>query len=720
MKKLNYCLSVLFVLIISFTADAQQKLLTVEEATLGRGRQFNPEDKVGLQWQDNENFTYVKNYAELIQHNIRTGEEKTIITAQDINKTLLENKIPSLKALYAYSWETPTVLKFTTDNYDVLYDIINKAVTYKQDRDKNAANIHMHSSTRSIAYTIENNIFIKTSAGKIIQITSDEDKGIVNGSNYVHRQEFGINKGIFWSNSGRYMAFYRKDERMVADYPLVDVTKRIAEVKNIKYPMAGETSEEVSLGIYDIVTGKLVFIQPKGHKNDYLTRIAWDPSDKFIYIAELNRGQNHMHLNKYDATTGTFINTLFEEKNDKWVEPENDMLFLKTKPNQFVWQSERDGYNHLYLYDTNGKLLKQLTKGNFVITDIAGFDVKEENIYVMSTKQSPIERHLYRYNVKTGKETKLTIAAGMHSVKLSPDKRMFIDSYSNTTTPRNIDLIDNTGKKIKNLLSAKDPVKEQNYALGEMTLGTIKAADGTTDLHFRMIKPHNFNPANKYPVVVYVYGGPHAQLVTNSWLGGTGLFDYYLAQNGFIVFTVDNRGSADRGFAFESVIHRQNGQEEMKDQVKGVEYLASLPYVDTSRIGVSGWSYGGFMTTSLMLNYPDIFKVGSAGGPVIDWKFYEVMYGERYMDTPQENPEGYAKTSTLNKAKNLKGRLLMIHGDMDPVVVMQNSFSFLKAATDANVLVDYAVYPTHEHNVMGRDRVNLNKKIAQYFIDYLK
>ncbi|MCU7695486.1 S9 family peptidase [Haoranjiania flava] len=709
-----------WLIICSVPAVAQQKLMTLEEATLGRGRQFNPEDKTGMQWQDNTHFTYVKDLKDLVQHNILTGKEQTILTVNDINSPLANEKVPSLKYFYTYSWESPEVLKFTTDNYEVMFNINTRKITHKLDYDKHAANLDFHPKTKSIAYTIDNNLFVKQADGKVSQVTNDTDKGIVNASNYVHRQEFGINKGTFWSNSGHAIAYYRKDERMVADYPLVDVTKRIAALQTIKYPMAGETSEEVTLGIYNLQTGKTMYIKPFGGKNDYLTHIGWDPSDRFIYIAELNRAQNHMRFNKYDANTGAFMATLFEERNDKWVEPENDMVFMKTKPDQFLWFSERDGFTHLYLYNTSGKLLKQLTKGDFIITDFIGFDEKEENFYVMSTKDSPLERHLYKYNMKTGKETKLTRQPGTHRVALSPDKKYFTDNYSNYTTPRNIDLLDVSGKTIKNILTAKNPVAAQNYALGEMQTGTIKAADGTTDLYYRMIKPHDFDASKKYPVIVYVYGGPHAQMVTNSWLGGTGLFDYYLAQKGFIVFTVDNRGSAHRGFKFESVIHRQNGQEEMKDQIKGVEYLQSLPYVDANRIGVSGWSYGGFMATSLMTNYPDVFKAGVAGGPVIDWKYYEVMYGERYMDTPQENPEGYAKTSLIKNAKNLKGRLLMIHGDVDPVVVMQNSLSFLKAATDANVLVDYAVYPAHEHNVMGRDRVNLNKKIAQYFLDYLK
>ena len=714
---------VLFVGLLQFfvvAVFAQFKTLTIEEATMGATSRFRPDDIAGIQWQDNDHFTYVKDMKQIVQYNVRSNTEKNLLSLEDINVVLAEQKIPSLKYLMQYSWESPSLLRFSTENHTVLFDVMSRKIGYHASYKKGASNLSFHAISRHTAYTIDNNVYITAQDGRVIQVTKDDDIGIVNGSNYVHRQEFGINQGLFWSGSGHALAYYRKDERMVADYPLVDVTQRIAGLNNIKYPMAGEISEEVSLGIYNIKTGATVFIKPFGHKNDYLTHIGWDSNEQYIYIAELNRAQNHLRFNKYSAITGQFLGTLFEERNDKWVEPEKDMIFLKRKPDHFVWFSERDGFMHLYLYNTAGKLVKQLTKGDFVVTDFLGFDEKEENFYVMSTKESPLERHLYKYNVKTGKETKLSKTAGVHNVKLSPDKKYFTDSYSNTTTPRSVALINNSGAIVKKLITANDPYRAANYKLGEMTIGTIKSADLKTDLYYRMIKPVDFDSAKKYPVIVYVYGGPHAQMITNSWLGRASLFDYYLAQQEFIVFTVDNRGSADRGFAFESVIHRQNGQEEMKDQMKGVEFLRSLPYVDSNKIGVSGWSYGGFMATSLITNFAETFKVAVAGGPVIDWKYYEVMYGERYMDTPQENPEGYIKTSLLSKAGNLKGRLLMIHGYIDPVVVPQNSLMFLKAATEANVLVDYSIYPTHEHNVLGKDRVNLNKKIAQYFIDYLK
>ncbi len=712
----NILLIVSFIL-IGISVIGQNKLLSIEDAVFGF-RKFNPEDMVNVKWRDKRNFTFVQNYSEIIQQEIANNENKSIVKLGELNEIMEKAKLPKFQYFYDYSWLNTNTLTFENNNYVIAYNPEQKSVDFFIKADENAGNLRFCAENNTLAYTIDNNLYVSDNKGNTTQITKDDNKGIVNGDAYVHRQEFGIDNGIFWSPKGNLLAFYRKDETMVADYPLVDITSRIATLKNIKYPMAGETSEQVTLGIYNLKSKSTIFLKTGEPKDHYLTRISWDPSEKFIYVAELNREQNHMELNQYDAATGDFIKTLFEEKNHRYVEPEHDMYFLKTKPAQFVWQSERDGYNHLYLYDTSGKLLKQLSSGSFVITDFIGFDEKELNFYVESTMASPIERHLYKYNLKTGKFFQLTSNKGINQVELSPDCSYFVTKLSNTNTPRLIQLVDNSGKLVKELINSNNPLKD--YKLGGMDIGTIKAADGKTDLYYRMIKPVDFDPSKKYPVIVYVYGGPHAQLVTDSWLGGAGLWDYYMAQKGYIMFTLDNRGSANRGFEFESIIHRQVGVEEMKDQMKGVDYLRSLPYVDQDRIGVDGWSYGGFMTISLMVDHPETFKVGTAGGPVIDWKFYEVMYGERYMDTPQENPEGYANSSLLGKAKNLQGRLLVIHGGVDNTVVWQNSQEFLRSCIDNGILLDYFVYPTHEHNVGGKDRLHLMRKITQYFDDFLK
>lgn len=553
--------------------------------------------------------------------------------------------------------------------------------------------------------------------GNSYTVTADEDKNIVNGQ-VVSRNEFGITGGIFWSPDGKKLGFYRKDESQVTNFPLLDINTRTGELKEIKYPMAGMKSELVSLGVYNIASAKTTFLDANDFgREQYLTGITWAPESDMVYVQVLNRGQNHMRLNKYDASTGKLIATLFEEKSNTYVEPQSGLVFLANNPKQFIYSTNnRDGFMNLYLHDVNGKLIRRLTDVDadveFVAVDPAG-----KYVYYLSSEISPVEKQLFRVEVKSGKKNRLTTEEGWHNITMSGDCAYFVDNYSSIKVPRNVDLTMNTGKVVRRLQEVENPNKDYNF--GEITLGKIKADDGS-DLYYRLIKPMDFDPNKKYPVIHYVYGGPHSQLVTNTWNASLRMWEMYMAQHGYVVFVIDNHGTPNRGKAFEDIIHRQCGQVEMKDQVKGIEWLKSFPWVDANRIGVHGWSYGGFMTISLITNYPDIYKVAVAGGPVIDWKWYEVMYGERYMDTPQENPEGYAKTSLIAKAKDLKGKLLICQGAVDPVVVWEQSLSFIRECIKNNVQVDYFPYPCAEHNVMGRDRIHLMQKVTNYFEDYLR
>lgn len=606
-------------------------------------------------------------------------------------------------------------LTFSTSDGTGVYDLKTGRVISYIGFPKNSANREFSPGNAYLAYTKDNNLYITDGTGKETAISSEENKGIVCGR-AVHRDEFGIKGGIFWSPDGNKLAFYRMDETMVADYPIVDISTRIATEKSIKYPMAGEKSHEVTIGVYDIKTGQTVYLKTGESREKYLTNVAWSPDGKFIYVAELNREQNHLKMNRYDAGSGDWDKTLFEETHPKYVEPENPVLFVKNNPNQFIWQSERDGFNHLYLYDVSGKLLKQLTKGDWEVTDVVGFDEKGDHLFFISTNPTPIDRHAYSVNVKSGKINRLTTVPGMHNIAVSRSGRYLVSRYSSHDNPGEADLIDTRTGKAVTLASARNPFAAINMPPAE--LGTLKADDDKTDLFYRMIKPADFDTGKKYPVVIYVYGGPHSQMVQNRWRYGSGGWETYMAQKGYIVFVMDNRGTTYRGRDFEDITYRQLGVEEAKDQMRGVEFLKSLPYVDADRLGIHGWSYGGFMTINMLLRYPDVFKVGVAGGPVIDWKYYEVMYGERYMDTPQENPDGYREASLLNKAGNLKSRLLIIHGDEDPVVVLQQSLQFLKSSIDAGTHPDYFIYPGHEHNMVGRDRVHLHEHITRYFEDF--
>ena len=587
----------------------------------------------------------------------------------------------------------------------------------------------------------DHQLFVIDIDGNKHQLTTDGSRDIVYGS-AVHRNEFGIEKGIFWSPDSSKLAFYRMDQSMVADYPQVDIFQREATHEPDKYPMAGETSHDVTIGVYDIRTGKTVYLQTPngsvfggsaaestitpdasaaGYAPVYFSNISWSPDGNTIYLFELNRDQNDCRLVSYDAVTGLRLQELYRETSDKYVEPQTPIQFLPWDDTKFIMQSQKDGFNHLYLFDVNGKELKQLTSGPWVVLDVLGFNKKRKSVIIASNEVHPLQRNTYSVDIKTGRRTLLDNGRGVHRGELSNSGQWFIDRYSEPTVPRCITVASTTpaaSTASTVLLTAPDPWAD--YQQPRFECGSIKAADGKTDLYYRMVKPHNFDAQKKYPTVVYVYGGPHAHNVEASWHWASRSWETYMAQKGYIIFILDNRGSENRGRDFEQVTFRQLGQVEMQDQMKGVEFLKSLPYVDADRMGVHGWSFGGFMTITLMLNHPDIFKVGVAGGPVIDWKFYEVMYGERYMDTPQTNPEGYEKTSLLNKAGNLKGKLQIITGYNDPTVVPQNCLSFLDACIKAGTQPDFFAYPGEAHNMRGHASVHLHERITQYFEDYLK
>jgi len=562
------------------------------------------------------------------------------------------------------------------------------------------------------AYTVKNNLFFNEKA-----ITNNADTNIVSGQ-IVSRNEFGIEKGTFWSPKRTYLAFYQKDESNVGVYPLVDVSAREAMLKNIKYPMAGMSSEIVSVGIYNTLTESVLYLNT-GEKDDhYITNLAWSEDEKTIYMAELNREQNDCKLNAYDAETGNFIKTLFEEKNEKYVEPLHPIIFLKNNPKQFLWQSRRDGYNHFYLYNTDGQLIRQITKGAWEVTDFVGFDQTGNKLIYTSKEQSPLENHIYSIDIKTFKKQKLSKEKGVHSAKLSPNGTRLADIYSSQYVAGKVAITELKTNTTKIVYTAENPF--QNYQMPQTSLGSLKAADGKTDLYYRLTKPLDFDSTKYYPTIIYVYGGPHSQMVDNSWMAGVRGWDIFMAEKGYIIFTLDNRGTSNRGLAFENATFRHLGEIETADQMEGVKFLKSLSYVDTTKIGVHGWSFGGFITLNLMLRHPNTIKVGVAGGAVTDWKYYEVMYGERYMDTPQENADGYKNANMIDRAGDLKGHLLLICGDNDNTVVMQQSLLFLKSAIKNGTHPDFFVYPGQEHNMVGRDRVHLHEHITRYFDDWFK
>ena len=698
-------------LIIVWIAVVQSPLFAQQSLTIDQALstpKFNPQTMRGIQWIPGTNtitWTSAKGEAVLSQ-TLSSAKIDTLFKASALMAGL--KRIPSI------TWMDKSRLYFEAEGSIHFYRNGEAGKIYKSTSVKNVEETVVHPTSEAIAYVKDDNLFVNLDNVEK-QITKDGGKGIVNGRT-VHRSEFGITNGIFFSPTGMKVAFYRLDETMVTEYPLVELDTKPAHERMIRYPMAGQTSHHVTVGVYDIASGKTVFLKSAGPDEHYLTNIAWSPDEQFILIAELNRDQNKMDLNSYTTADGAYLKTLFTEEDPQWVEPEHPAIFIPGTKDQFIWQSERDGFNHMYVYNLDGKLIRHLDTGKEVITEILGMDAQGKTIYAMATGNNGLDRHALSVNLK-GKSTQVTKESGTHHINWNSDYSAFVDYFTSIKVPGRVTLHDASGKQLRILDESNDPIAMESLPKPELV--TLKAADGTI-LNGRLFPPLFPVKGKIYPVVIYVYGGPHAQLVTNSWLGGGNLWMSWMASQGYAVFTLDNRGSGDRGIEFEQAIHRRLGDIEMQDQLVGVDYLKSLPWVDKGRIGVHGWSFGGFMTTTMLAKNPGLFQAGVAGGPVIDWSLYEVMYTERYMDTPEQNPDGYKNSNLTNVAPQLKDRLMLIHGTIDDVVVWQHSQDMVKACVDNGVLIDYMIYPGHEHNVRGKDRLHLYKTISRYLMDNLK
>lgn len=713
----------LWLLLLSLPLMAQtKKSFTLDDLMWGGSNYYNimPRSVFTTWWGDRLVRTDVESLTLLYDERGRDAKGRVLLTDESVNAAIDTARCGRVRNLaYAtFPAGDKTVVKLRADKGFVYYNWKTRRTELFRPYIYGAQDAAECDATRALAYVKDWNLYVRTADGAEKQVTTDGTRELQYGLS-VHRDEFGIHSGLFWSPKGSLLAFYRMDQTMVTDFPLIDINHRVAELAPEKYPMAGMTSHKVTVGIYNPATGTTVYLKAGDPTDRYFTNIAWSPDEKTVYMFELPRTQDKAELVAYDAQTGERLGVLYTETNSRYVEPMHPIVFLPWDDSRFVMQSRRDGYNHLYLFDVKGNQLAQLTRGEFEVIEMLGFNAKTKSIILQANAEKPTCHNLYSVSVKDGKRTLLDNGRGVHNASLSEGGQFLRDTWSEPTMYRQIDFVATANGK-KQTLDAPIATPWPDYAVPTVEGGTIKAADGKTDLYYRLVKPVDFDANRKYPTVVYVYGGPHANNVQDSYNYWARPWEIYMAQRGYVIFVVDNRGSQYRGFEFESCTHRHLGDIEMQDQIAGVNFLKGLPYVDADRIGVHGWSFGGFMTTNLMCSYPDVFKVGVAGGPVIDWKYYEVMYGERYMDTPQENPEGYENSSLLPKAKNLKGRLQIIVGLNDPTCVLQHSMAFLRACEDAGTQPDYFVYPGQGHNMMGRDMVHLHERITRYFDDYLK
>ncbi len=706
------------------TSIYAQKNFSIQEAVNGMTSTLAVKNMKQLQWVA---------ATDIYSHIVTTDSNKVLVlinpktfkgadtfcTLTTLNNAMQAIGVPVFADFPAVHWIADNSFYVTKDNNTILLKRVEKKIVQAEiisTIDSDAELNDLNEKTFSNAFVKNNNIFFSYKAEKPIQITKDGNENIVYGKP-VHRDEFGIDRGLFWSPSGSMLAFYRMDQSMVENYPIVNWKETPPTIKNIKYPFAGRTSHQVTIGIYASKNGSTIYLQTGEPKEQYLTSVTWSPDERYVYVGILNRAQNYLKLNKYASTTGELVQTLFEEKHEKYVEPQKPLYFLNNNPDQFIWWSQRDSFMHLYLYRADGTLLKQITKGAWLVNEIVGYNSKTDELIITATKDGAMNKNSYAVKIATGAMRNLNAINAWHTVTSSSSGEYIIDMFIGKDLPRAIEVNNIVNKKEKRIFTANNTLVGYNMA----TVKDVKLyTEDSTLLYAKLFLPYNFDSTKKYPTVVYLYNGPHVQLNKNTFPYSNNLWYDYMTQHGYILFVLDGRGSGNRGFAFESVTHGKLGTIEMQDQMIGVTYLKTLPYVNAEKMGIHGWSFGGFMTTTMMLKQPDVFKCGVAGGPVMDWSNYEIMYTERYMKSPQNNAYGYANSLLTDKVKNLKGKLLLIHGTDDDVVVWQHSIKFIKKCVDEGIPIDYFVYPGHPHNVRGKDRVHLMQKITDYFDLYLK
>ena len=567
-------------------------------------------------------------------------------------------------------------------------------------------------------YCEKNGLYLHDNAtGENIAVAVDDNPDIVYGQ-IVSRNEFGIYKGTFWSPDSTRLAFYRKDESKVTAFPLLDIRSRTGKLVPLKYPMAGMDSEILRLCIYETASGDTLHVNVTDFGPDrYLTGITWSPDSRHIFIQVLDRSQKHMRLNMYDACNGEYVKTILTEDNDKYVEPLDPLYFIKGSNDRFIYvTSNRDGYRNLYLCDTEGSV-RRLSTGD---GDVTYLDNDGRYVYYTSAEVSPAENHLFRADIRSGKILRLTEEPGWHNIWLSPDCRQFIDRFSSINNPGQTDICTTDGKKRETLAKAEDPTT--GYAYTEILYGTIKSADGKYDNHYRLVLPKDFDPAKKYPVIIDVYGEPGSATVQDVW-GGGDLWHQYLANQGYIVVSIENRGArTPRGREWRKCIYGEVGTFASQDQAQGILDLArQYSFIDTSRIGITGWSGGGSQTLNCMFRYPDVFHTGIAIAFVADQRLYDTIYQERYMNTPQNNPDGYRKGSPISYAEGLKGNLLLIHGTGDDNVHYQNCERLVNELVRHGKIFSQISYPMRTHSISEGEgtTMHLRKTMTDYFLKHL-
>ena len=636
------------------------------------------------------------------------GENKSQATGLGRHAPPLYQWAPSGDAIL---FEGPTSLAW----YDLKSQSSRVLVSGKQE----LADPKISPDGKLVSYVRDHNLWVVTTAdGKERALTQGGTEELRKGElDWVYPEELDITTAYWWAPDSSSVAFLEMDERKVTQFPLVDFASYSGEADLERYPVPGGANPIVHVYVVPAAGGEPRKMDTGTETNNYLPRVNWLPDSKRLAIQRLNREQNVLDLVLADASTGN-SKTILTEKDPYWINVSDDLHFLKDST-RFVWSSERSGYRHLYLYDVSGKQLAQLTKGDWEVTQLDAVDESAGLVYFGATEKSPIERHLYRVSLDGSRFARLTKEDGTHGIRFSPDAKAYVDTYSNVMTPPRRDTFSGDGAKLATLEENKVPELAE-FHLSPVEFFTIQSHDGVT-LNCSIIKPPHFDPSKKYPVITYTYGGPHAQVILNAWAGRGGfLWHQMMAQKGYIIFSLDNRGSAGRGHLFEEPIHYRLGAQELSDQRDGAAWLRNQPYVDPNRIGIWGWSYGGHMTLHAMFEAGEIYKAGFAGGPVTDWHYYDTIYTERYLGLLPQREEGYQESSPIKNADHLKGKLLIAHGTGDDNVHYSNTLALINDLISQGKYVEVIAFPGRGHGVSDVPAQRLLwERVTKFFLDNL-
>nr|WP_221307516.1 S9 family peptidase [Rhabdobacter roseus] len=727
----------MLLLLVATAALAQtQKPVTLDEIYGARAGTFTAATVQGVNWMKQGGFYSSLGPGRVVKYSIATGEAVEVLFDQrtvsvEGNSQKIEIDDYQLSAderkLLLTTDEEPIYRHSTKAEYFV-YDLATQKLTRLSTQGKQQY-ATFSPDGRRVAFVRDNNLFVTdltTRQERAITTDGKFNEVIYGGADWVYEEEFSFAKAFEWSPDGRKIAFYRFDERAVPEYNMQVWGAQYPIDYRFKYPKAGDPNSTLQILVHDLEQQKTTPMDIGTETDMYIPRINWTRDPNLLSIRRMNRLQNRLDLLHADATTGTSRVVLTEES-DTYVDLEftDDLKYL-ANGTQFIHSSERSGYKHLYLYDMNGQLLRQLTTGGWEVSEFLGVDETTNTLYFTSTEVSPLERHLYRLSIAVPKRTprnykapqpvRLTEKRGMNSINLSPDFRYYLEYNSSADSPLQVTLRQAPTGEVVRVLETNARLQSTlaEYRIVKPEFFQFTTTQGTS-LNGWMLKPANFDPAKKYPVLMFVYGGPGSQTVTDGW--GSRDFYWYqtLVDKGYLVVSVDNRGTGARGKAFRAATYAQLGKLETEDQIEGAKYLGTLPYVDKSRIGIWGWSYGGYMTSLCMTLGADYFKAGIAVAPVTTWRYYDTIYTERYLKRPQDNAAGYDENSPINHAEKLKGKFLLIHGTGDDNVHFQNSVDFVEALIGANREFETFYYPNRNHSIYGGNtRYHLYRKMTKF------